>query len=101
MSGEQTSAERRTEMERQIAIGIASLLTAGVIWMAGSVSETTAVVAALRVQIEALREQIVELKEGGRIALPAAEARREFGRVDGRLADLEIRLRRMEQGGRP
>ncbi|MCF4166464.1 hypothetical protein L2U69_12490 [Zavarzinia compransoris] len=87
---------RASALERQAALAIGALLTAGVVWMANGVAETTASVAALRVQIEALREQIAELKEGGRFTFPAAEARREFGRVDGRLADLELRLRQME-----
>ncbi|PWR19159.1 hypothetical protein DKG75_19595 [Zavarzinia compransoris] len=91
-------------MERQAAIVIGALLTAGVVWLAGSVSETTAVIAGLKVQIEGLREQVGDLKAGGRDALAAEEARREFGRLDGRLADLEGRLRRIERavpGGNP
>lgn len=89
---------RRSEWERQAAIVLGALLTSAVLWMANGVAAATTSVAALRVQIEGLREQIAELKESGRFAYPALEARREFGRVDGRLADLETRLRRMERG---
>ncbi|WP_119775760.1 hypothetical protein [Oleomonas cavernae] len=90
---------RRSEFERQVAIVLGALLTAGVVWMASSVSDTAATVAGLRVQIEALREQIAELKAGGKVAFSADEAVREFARVDGRIGDLEQRLRRLE--GRP
>ncbi|MFA5124131.1 hypothetical protein [Zavarzinia sp.] len=90
---------KRGEFERQATVVVGALLTAGVVWMAQGVSETAANVAALKVQIEGLREQVAELKESGRTSFPAEDARREFGRVDARLADLETRLRRIEHGG--
>lgn len=90
---------RKSEMERQAALVIGALLTAGVVWLAGSVSETAAVIAGLRVQIEGLREQVADLKAGGRVAFSLDEARREFGRLDAKVADLEGRLRRVERTG--
>jgi hypothetical protein len=94
-----TITNRKSEMERQAAIVIGALLTAGVVWLAGSVSETAAVIAGLRVQIEGLREQVADLKAGGRGAFSLDEARREFGRLDSRVADLEGRLRKVERAG--
>lgn len=86
------------EWERQAAIVAASLLTAAVVWMASTLSENTAILAGLQVQIEALRDQVAELKALGKAALPAEDARREWGRVDALIGDLEGRLRRIEQG---
>lgn len=93
--------ERRSELERQMVIGIGGVLTAGVVWMASSVADSAATIAGVKVQIEALREQIQELKASGRVAVTADEAAREFARVDGSLADLEQRLRRLEAVPRP
>lgn len=86
----------RSEFERQAAIVLGALLTAGVVWMASTVSSNVAAVAGLKVQIEALREQVADLKAVGKVAFAADEAVREFARVDGRIADLEQRLRRLE-----
>ncbi len=88
--------ERRSELERQLVIAIGGVLTAGVVWMASSVADSAATIAGVKVQIEALREQLQDLKASGRVAVTADEAAREFARVDGRLTDLEQRLRRVE-----
>lgn len=87
---------RRGEWERQATIAVGSLLTAGILWMAATVNENSATLAGLRVQIEALRDQVAELKDLTKAALPAEDARRELGRVDALVVDLEARLRRVE-----
>ncbi|MCW0181287.1 hypothetical protein [Zavarzinia sp.] len=87
---------RRGEFERQAILAIGSLLTAGILWMAATISDNTTAVAGLRIQIEALRDQVAELKSLGKAALPADDARREIGRVDALVVDLEARLRRVE-----
>lgn len=87
---------RRSEFERQAILAIGSLLTAGILWMAATISDNTASVAGLRIRIEALRDQVADLKIIVKAALPADDARREIGRVDALVVDLEARLRRVE-----
>ncbi|PWR22761.1 hypothetical protein [Zavarzinia aquatilis] len=87
---------RRSEFERQATLAIGSLLTAGILWMAAAIGDNTTALAGLRVQIEALRDQVAELKGLTKAALPAEDARRELSRVDALMVDLEARLRRVE-----
>lgn len=81
----------------QVITGVAtSIIAAAVLWMAASVADLQKSGAVTSEQVSQIKAEITDISDRLASLYPEADAEREFKRIDDKLTDHEIRIRRLE-----
>lgn len=97
---ERRFGEQRSALERHAQTVILAIIVGLMSWVGVSITQTRETMVRLEERVGALSTLVDELRRSANGAYTRAEADRDFGRITGRVDDIERRLRNVEGVGR-